>query len=935
MELIDALTHIFPGDRLKISLIDRIAFAGDAGFYALIPQAVVQPVDEKEMATLFHLASQQKLPLVFRAAGTSLSGQSITDGILVDISRYWRKATVEQNGTRVRVQPGIIGAQVNHKLKPFGRKIGPDPASINAAMMGGILANNASGMCCGVAYNSYHTVQTIRFMLFNGAVYDTGNEEDYDRFLVQEELLSQTVILLREELFHNTELVEKIRRKYRMKNTVGYALNAFVDYEHPLDIFAHLLIGSEGTLGFICEAVLQTLPDKPCKSAAMLYFPDIASACHAIDYLKQSGAEALELMDRSALRSVEHLPGLPAFFKTLPPGATALLCEYQAADTAQLEAMLANAVVACTNLSLLHPAEFRSDEKTRQFYWKIRKGMFPSVGAVRQRGSSVLLEDIAVPVPSLAGALADLEKLFTQYHYDNAIIFGHAKEGNIHFVITQMFDTPAEIDRYDRFMRDVVRLVLEKYDGALKAEHGTGRNMAPFVEAEWGGEAYALMKQLKSAADPLSLLNPGVIINSDTQAHIKHLKALPPVEEEVDKCIECGFCEHHCPSKDITLTPRQRIQVRRHLKYLETSGQVAAYKQLLKEYQYSGLDTCATDGLCQQECPVEINTGDLVKRLRREQHSPFANKMALQVARRFVMAENTIRLALQTGHAFNSIFGKKTMPLLTQGMRKVLPSLPRWWPELSKPPKRVYTNPVEPAYVYLSACIQRMMGQDDKQGSVQETILKVSKRAGIDVYLPESIAGLCCGQAFGSKGFQEAAVFKQEQLIDALWKLTGEGVLPVVCDFTSCTYTLLKAGPQVSFAHAKLLSQLTIMDSLSYLQDIVAPKLKPVSKKNKVVLHPGCATTKLQLEKSMEKIAGKYADEVVVPYAAGCCGMAGDRGFLFPELTHAATAAELSETAIEDAAGYYASAKTCEMALTHHSGKPYQHIVYLMEEATR
>ena len=935
MELLNALSRIFPANRLKTSLLDRTAFAGDAGFYELIPQAVVQPVDEKEIGLLFELSTSKKVPLVFRAAGTSLSGQSITNGILVDISRYWRKAWVQEKGSKIRVQPGIIGAHVNHTLKPYSRKIGPDPASINAAMMGGILANNASGMCCGVANNAYHTVDTIRFMLFNGAVFDTAIPEDYIRFGTEAKVLCETLCKLRSELFAQPDLVAKIRRKYRMKNTVGYSLNAFVDYEHPLDIFAHLLIGSEGTLGFICEAVLQTLPDQPCKAAAMLYFPDISSACHAIPFLKETGAEALEMMDRSALRSVENMAGLPDFFKFLPVKAAALLCEYQAADPETLQKLLDKASVACTQISLLHPVVFTSEEKIRQFYWKMRKGMFPSVGAVRQRGSSVLLEDIAIPVPSLAEALADLENLFLKYGYLNAIIFGHAKEGNIHFVITQKFDTPAEIDRYDRFMREVVHLVLKKYDGALKAEHGTGRNMAPFVEAEWGGEAYVIMKKLKAAADPDDLLNPGVIINSDDQAHIRHLKNLPPVEEEVDKCIECGFCEHHCPSKDITLTPRQRIQVRRHLKNMESRGDKEEYEQLLQEYQYGGLDTCATDGLCEQDCPVEINTGELVKRLRREQHSPFANKVALQVAGNFAFAEKAVRFALHAGNTINSVFGKKTMPLLTDGLRKIMPSLPRWWPELSNPPKRIYSQPVQPAYVYLSACIQRMMGEDAANGSVQQKLLEVSERAGIDVYLPKSLEGHCCGQAFSSKGYLPAAVLKQEQLINHLWELTQEGKLPVICDFTSCTYTLLGAGAHVSPMQAGYLSRLKIMDSIKFLEEIIVPRLEPIQKKNTVVLHPGCATTKLQLEGSMKLVAKRYAHEVVVPYAAGCCGMAGDRGFLFPELTHAATATELEEVQAVEATGYYASAKTCEMALTHHSGKPYQHLVYLVEETTR
>ncbi|MCU0405144.1 MAG: 4Fe-4S dicluster domain-containing protein [Chitinophagaceae bacterium] len=650
--------------------------------------------------------------------------------------------------------------------------------------------------------------------------------------------------------------------------------------------------------------------------------------------LKEAGAEALELMDRNALKSVEHLPGLPDFFQHLPPDAAALLCEFQAENKAELEKALAKAMLVCNRLELLHPAEFTAREKNRLFYWKIRKGLFPSVGAVRNRGTTVILEDIAFPVEHLADALIDLKQLFQKFGYDNAIIFGHAKEGNIHFVITQLLDKDAEVKRYDAFMREVVSLVLEKYQGALKAEHGTGRNMAPFVEAEWGGVAYRIMSELKNTVDPLNLLNPGVIINSDKEAHIKDLKQMPEVEHEVDKCIECGFCEHHCPSKDVTLTPRQRIQVRRHLKQMEVSGESREYRQLVNEFQYSGLDTCAVDGLCQTDCPVGINTGDLVKRLRSEQHGKFSKGVAEMLSHQFKLVERLLKGLLFLGNFMNTVFGKRFMPRLTSGIKKVIPSMPLWWNELGKPPGQLYQHPDNPQYVYLSACIQRMMGNDMEKGSVQQAMLEACKNAGLSMLLPKDLSGHCCGQAFSSKGYFDAAYIRQRALIDALWKWTKEGKLPVVCDFSSCTYTLLKAGSHLEESYREKLSKLIIYDSIQFLKEIVLPELPAIEKKTKVVLHPGCAASKMELAGAMKELAAQCAENVVIPADAGCCGMAGDRGFLFPELTKGATAKELNEAAENSADGYYASAKTCEMALTHFSGKPYRHIVYLVNEAT-
>jgi D-lactate dehydrogenase len=282
----------------------------------------------------------------------------------------------------------------------------------------------------------------------------------------------------------------------------------------------------------------------------------------------------------------------------------------------------------------------------------------------------------------------------------------------------------------------------------------------------------------------------------------------------------------------------------------------------------------------------------------------------------------------------NRIFGRQFMAKLTAGMKKLLGAMPLWWNELQMPPKKISNQPANPGYVYLSACIQRMMGNDEKKGSVQAAMLEVCQRAGIDVLLPAQLSGHCCGQAFSSKGFFEAAHLKQRSLIDALLQWTDNGRLPVVCDFTSCTYTLLKAGHGLEPDYQQKLKRLKVMDSIAFLNEVVVPQLKVTRPKEKVVLHPGCAATKLQLNEAMRRVANACAQQVVIPADAGCCGMAGDRGFLFPELTESATKLELNEAIGEKADGYYAAAKTCEMALSHYSHKDYQHILYLVKEVS-
>lgn len=939
MEIAQLLKEILPTNRIKCRLIDIAAFASDAGFYYLRPKAVVQPNTEEEIKALFRFSQTHKIPLTFRAAGTSLSGQSISDGILVDLSKSWAAIKIENKGAQVRVQPGITGSIVNTHLLKYSKKIGPDPASINAAMMGGILSNNASGMCCGVSKNSYHTTKYIRFILPNGKMYSTEFKEDYGRFKNECPEIFAQINLLKEKIIAQPELQKKIREKYKSKNTVGYSVNAFIDYEEPLDILAHILIGAEGTLGFISEAVLNTVQDYPAKSTALLYFNNMYDACQAITPLIASGAEAIELMDRASLRSVEHIPGLPEILKTLPEQAAALLVEFQADSFAEVEVKQNKFLQNANELSLLAQPEFTRDPLQQALLWKVRKGMFPAVGAVRARGTTVILEDIAFPVDKLGNAILDLQILFKKYEYFNAIIFGHAREGNIHFVVTQAFDSPKEVERYDNFIREVVNLVVKKYDGALKAEHGTGRNMAPFVETEWGTEIYAVMKSLKEVVDPHNLLNPGVIINEDKQAHIQNLKDLPEVEEEVDKCMECGFCEHRCPSRNITLTPRQRIVIRRELKMLQTSGQKDAHKQLLKEFQYDGMDTCAVDGLCAEACPVDINTGTLIKRLRRENHNQTSNKYAMLAAKNFKAMAATVKFGLKTGNAINTVFGKNAMLNLTGNLRKIFPAMPLWSNQLKASPgisaqqKKLDIKINTTAVVYFPACISQVMGGSVTGGkSVMETFLKVSARAGIEVIIPKEVLGSCCGQPFSSKGFNEAFAFMANKTIGKLWKCTQEGKLPVVLDITACTHTLHDCRPVLSAENQQYFDGLKIMDSINYIADYILPNAVIKTKKKSIALHPVCSLYKMGLTAKFVEIAKQLAIDVEVPIHAGCCGMAGDRGFLFPELTASATLPEANDLKGKDFDGYYSTSKTCEIAMSDAVGKNYESILYLVDE---
>lgn len=933
LPLNESLLQIFPKERIRTRLIDRIVYSSDAGFYRLVPEAIVLPTTEEEVAKLLKLAQQIQLPVTFRTGGTSLSGQAVTDGILVDLSQHWRKITPDNSGKTVRVQPGAIGAWVNLALKKYGAKIGPDPSSIASAMMGGILANNASGMCCGVKHNSYHTLKSIRFLLPSGNAFNTELKDDYTRFEREEANLFAKIKECRNRILSDEVLLNKIREKYRIKNTVGYSLNAFIDHEHPLDVLAHLLIGSEGTLAFIAEAVLNTLPDLPHKATALLLFDDISEACKAILPIKTSKAEAVELMDRASLKAIEHLEGMPSTLLNLSGKAAALLIEYQAETGEQLTELLKAAYSYLNQCQTITPFEFSFDVTHQAQLWKIRKGLFPAVGAIRNQGTTVILEDVAFPIECLADAVCDLQKLFKKYNYDNAIIFGHAKDGNLHFVVTQSFDQESETRRYARFIDEMVELVVKKYNGSLKAEHGTGRNMAPFVETEWGAEAYAIMKEIKETVDPLYILNPGVIISKDKEIHLKQLKTLPIVEEEVDKCIECGFCERLCPSRDITLTPRKRIVARRFME--DKTKPLSLRRQLRKQYQYDGLDTCAVDGLCATDCPVDINTGTLVKRLRKEGHSHFGNSIALFIAKHFSRIEALAKLGIQIGNIVNKTLGNNTLNVFTSAIKRWHVPFPLWMKGLSGPSKSIAYQAMKGDFkaIAYSTCIHRMMGDNKQQPSWIDTLINLSHKTDIQLFVHKN-SGLCCGQAFSSKGYTEAAAFAANSSIEWLWNHTNQGEYPIVIDTTSCAHTFQQSAPLLSNKNQERLKKLLILDVTAFAAMYLLPRLTIKMKKKRVVLHPVCSLEKMKLKAKMIEIAKICAEEVIVPQHTGCCGMAGDRGFFFPELTKSATFLESSEIEGVACDGYYSTGKTCEMAMTEATGKEYISLLYLLDEVS-
>jgi D-lactate dehydrogenase len=928
------LQAFIPTSRLITDPLRTLAYGTDGSLYRLIPKLVVKVDSEEEMRRILALAHQHQTPVTFRAAGTSLSGQAVTDSVLLQLGDGWRGWKIGPNAATISLQPGLIGGHANRYLAPYQRKIGPDPASINTCQIGGIAANNASGMCCGTAQNSYQTLNSMRVMLADGAVLDTGDAASRAAFRASHGALLDRLAELSQRTHTDATLAERIRNKFKIKNTCGYSLNALVDYQDPFEILQHLMIGSEGTLGFIAEITYRTVEEHSHKATALMIFPDIQIACEAVAALKSQPVAAVELMDRASIRSVENKAGMPDYFKTLPETAAALLVETRAMDAANLAAQVEVISAALTATPTLLPFQFTDRPEEFTQLWAIRQGLFPSVGSARATGTTVIIEDVAVPVPQLAAMTLDLQRLFDKHGYTGSIIFGHALEGNLHFVITPNFANPAETERYKNFMDDVCQMIVQQYDGSLKAEHGTGRNIAPFVELEWGQQAYQLMRDIKALFDPQNLLNPGVILNDDPEAHLKNIKPMAAVDPLVDKCIECGFCEPNCPSRALTLSPRQRIAGLREMARLRASGEDASRLQALSDsYQYQGIDTCAADSLCSLTCPVGINTGTMMLQLRARDRGALGRWVGDRLGGQFSAVTAATRFGLAAANLSHRLLGSGAQSAITGAVRKLsghrLPLWNRYMPTAGALPEPDSSaTPDRPRVVYFASCASRSMGP--AQGDPETDALPVKtaallRKAGFEVIFPDDRSALCCGQPFASKGLPEQADAKQREVEQALLKASRNGADPIVIDTSPCSLRLKRNQQALG---------LKVYDITEFLHDVVLARLTVRKLPETIALHPTCSTTNMGLQTKLKAIAEACAEKVIIPDRVSCCGWAGDKGFTLPEL-NASALRDLKAALPEACQSGYSTSRTCEIGLSLHSGRYYRSIVYLVDRCSQ
>ncbi|MET9431397.1 FAD-binding and (Fe-S)-binding domain-containing protein [Streptomyces sp. NPDC003036] len=936
----DELIALLGPDKVLWRVSDLVRYASDASPYRFVPQIVVVAEDTDDIAAILAYAHDKGREVVFRAAGTSLNGQAQGEDILVDVRMHWVGVEVLDGGARARVRPGTTVARANATLARYGRVLGPDPASAAACTIGGVVANNASGMTAGTERNSYRTVSSLTVVLPSGTVVDTGDPAADEELARAEPKLCEELLALKAEIEADAELTARVRAKYQLKNTNGYRLDAFLDGSTPVEILRGLMVGSQGTFGFISEVVFDTLPLDREVSTALLFFPSLPAAAAAVPRFTEAGAVAVELMDGNAMRASVSVAGVPADWAELPAETTALLVEFRAPDRAALGACERAADRVLAGVELVAPVASVTNRFTRDAaaiggYWKARKAFVTAVGGSRPPGTTLITEDFAVPPARLAEACEALLALQREHGFEAAVA-GHAAHGNLHFLLAFDAADPADTDRYAAFMDAFCTLTVERFDGSLKAEHATGRNIAPFLEREWGPTATELMWRTKRAIDPEGVLAPRIVLDRDPRAHLRGLKTIPQVEAAADPCIECGFCEPACPSADLTTTPRQRIVLRREM--MRQSPGSPVEDGLAAAYGYDAVDTCAGDSVCKLACPVGIDTGALMKRLRHRRHSAREERVAALAARNFKAVEAAARLALSAADAAGD---RLTASVTGLARRVIRPDLvPEWLPEVpgAARARLPRTERTGAAAVYYPACVNRIFGEPDGFDGppLPQAVVALSARAGRPVWIPDDVAGTCCATIWHSKGYEEGARVMANRVVEAAWGWTAGGRLPLVVDASSCTLGLAHdVVPYLTDRNRELHGELTVLDSVVWAADELLPHLEVRRRAGSAVVHPTCAMLHLGDQDRLTALAAACAEEVYVPDDAGCCAFAGDRGLLHRELTESATVREAAEVTGRDFDAYLSANRMCEIGMDHATGRRYHSALQELERATR
>ncbi len=618
---------------VRVDILNRVAFSTDSSIYQILPLCVVTPRTAEDIVAVIRYAVEHGIPVAPRGAGSGLAGEALTAGIVIHTARHMKSILgVQEDGSVVVCQPGVVLDELNAYLSKFGRKIGPDPSSGNRAVLGGIVANNATGAHSLQYGYIADWIDRLQVVLADGSIAELTN--DYDPSLPQEkETTIHRIARNLVKLLEGTDsLIEEALPKTR-RNRSGYRIKG-VYHEGRLDL-AKLMAGSEGTLGIITEIRLRTVELPKVKALLQVEFETFDRMARAVPLLVKTAPAACELMDRTliemALKAYPHYSDV--FLNT---GVASLMVEHVGQDRAEVEAKIARTEAAVKDLISGSMRVF--DAKGQQRLWQSRKDAVPLLN--RDKGPShpiAFVEDVAVEPCKLDLYIAGLRKIGVKYDIPMAF-YGHAGDGELHIRPYIDLSRQEEVQRMVKIANEVFELAWS-LGGSISGEHADGLLRAAFLKRQYGDSYYQILRHIKELFDPNHLLNPGKVINDDPEVMTQNLKAahLPiparlktnlrfaPDEFrfEIDQCNGDGVClscrpgSRMCPVFRVLGEETSCSRGKANLLRAWITG-LLKEKDLASDAFKTVLGHCVNCKMCTIECPAGVDISKLVVEARAE-----------------------------------------------------------------------------------------------------------------------------------------------------------------------------------------------------------------------------------------------------------------------------------------------------------------------------
>jgi len=934
------LAGVVRGD-VYADILHRAAYSTDASIYRIVPQCIVAPRDAGDVAAVVGYAAAEAIPVVARGAGSGLAGESLSAGIVLNMTRYMNKIIgAEENGRMVTCEPGVVLDDLNKYLAQFGRKIGPDPSSANRAVIGGCVANNSTGSHSLQYGYMGDYVEEIEAVLADGSIVEFKNDVDPEQ--VKDDGVASIAKECLSVLSENEAVINKALPQTK-RNRSGYNI-AGVCHDGRIDM-ARLLASSEGTLAIFTKITLRTVPVPASKGLLQLEFDSLEKMARAVPAIVDSGAATCELMDKNLIDLARK--ALPEYRDLLPANAAVvLLVEHVGKTQEQVKEKIERTDLAVGQIASGRSFVLDPDQQKR--LWKSRKDAGPLLYRKRSRKHPAeFMEDVSVDHLRLGEYVAGL--LVIGRRYDIVIsFFGHAGDGELHLRPLLDLSEPADVDKMRAIADDVFSLAWS-LGGSISGEHADGLVRAAFIRKQYGDEYYELLCRIKNIFDPDGLMNPGKIINSDPDVMVKNLRrARKPLPErlktdllfeedelalEIEQCYGCGLCLSResglrmCPVFRALGEELGSSRAKANLLGFWATGQLEDKDFESPEFR-KFLDLCVNCKACLMQCPsgVDISTLMMTARARYVKQRGLRRTERLLSQNRYMSLLGSIFSPISNLVMRLPVFGLLLEKVAGFDKRRKMPRFKRG--SFLKAGRKYLAScePIEKPVDKVAYFVDTYANYNDHE--LGFAVLDVLRHNNIEVILPKQLPAPLPAMVYGDAGkARKDLTYNVRHLAQAV----REGC-KIVCSEPSAALCLKQELRHfVPGQDAKLVSDNTY-ELMNYLLDLhTQKKLKSPTKSitDEYVYHMPCHLHAVADGTASIKLLQELCGVKVTDLKAGCCGLAGTFGMQKKNYDLSSQIASSLKAALEKSAikNVLTECAACGMQIGHISDKRVTHPV--------